>query len=54
MMAGKAAVMKYNGTNWEKVGNSSVSTSRAEHISLALDSSDTPYVAYMDSVMKIK
>ena len=44
----KATVMKYNGTNWASVGNTCFSTNNIGAISLALNSSDIPYVAFAD------
>ena len=46
----KATVMKLNGggTGWEIVGVSPVSTGASSFMSLALDSSGVPYVAYVD------
>ncbi|MEN6490285.1 MAG: hypothetical protein ABFD66_15635, partial [Smithella sp.] len=46
----KATVMKYNSvtSKWETVGTAGFSAGRASYPSIALDSSGTPYVAYMD------
>jgi uncharacterized repeat protein (TIGR01451 family) len=46
----KATVMRYNaGANaWENVGNAGFSAAYTQYISLALDSNDVPYVAYLD------
>ena len=46
----EATVMKYNaGTDsWDVVGAAGFSAGRAEYLSIALDGSDTPYVAYRD------
>ena len=41
--------MKFNGTNWEQVGQAGFSAGSADPTSLAIDSSGTPYVAYQDS-----
>ena len=49
--SGKASVMKFTGngtTGWELVGSAGFSTGQADSISLALDASGTPYVAYRD------
>ncbi|WP_417910150.1 hypothetical protein [Candidatus Electronema sp. PJ] len=45
---GKASVMRFNGTTWEQVGKKAFSICEYWYcgISLALDSSDTPYIAY--------
>ena len=52
----KATVMKYNGTtsSWEIVGAAGFSAGNAYGISLALDSSNTPYVAYSDTANSYK
>jgi hypothetical protein len=46
----KVSVKKLNaaGTSWELVGNDGFSAGRAENVSLAIDSNDTLYVAYVD------
>ncbi len=44
----KATVMKFNGTTWALVGTAGFSADAADYISLALDSSNVPYAAYMD------
>ncbi|MGX9728878.1 MAG: hypothetical protein ACTFAK_16660 [Candidatus Electronema sp. VV] len=46
----KASVMKFNSatSSWQQVGAAGFSASRAQYISLALDSSGTPYIAYQD------
>ena len=41
-------VQRFNGTDWEVLGTSGFSDGEAQKISLAIDSTDTPYVAYMD------
>jgi len=41
-------VMKYNGSNWVNVGNTCFSAGSTIWNSIALDSSGTPYVAYVD------
>jgi hypothetical protein len=49
---GKATVMRYTGvgaTGWEPVGSAGFSAGDASYISLALDSSNIPYVSYQDS-----
>ena len=47
---GKVTVMKYNGAAWEIVGapGIGISTNGTLFINLALDHSNTPYVAYQD------
>ncbi len=45
---GKATVMRFNGTSWVNVGNEDFSVGRANQITLALNSSGVPYVAYND------
>jgi len=47
--AGKATVMKYNGSSWVNVGSAGFSAGRAYYVSLAMDGSGTPYVAYQDA-----
>ena len=42
----KATVMKYNGSSWVNVGSRGFSAGGAQYISIAIDSSDTPYVLY--------
>jgi len=44
----KATVMKYDGSNWVFVGNEGFSAGQASYTSLAFNSLDQPYVAYMD------
>ncbi len=46
----KASVMRFNSANssWEQVGVAGFSPGRAEYTNLAIDGSDTPYVAYAD------
>ena len=44
----KATVMKYNGTDWISVDNPCFSTNNIGAISLALNSDNIPYVAFMD------
>jgi len=43
-----ATVMKYTGGAWEFVGSANFSAGHVDTISLALDSNNTPYVAYED------
>ncbi|MCI5197626.1 MAG: hypothetical protein D3919_15680 [Candidatus Electrothrix sp. AW5] len=43
---GKASVMRFNGASWEQVGTAGFSPDSAGDISLALDSSGRPYVAF--------
>jgi hypothetical protein len=45
---GKATVMKYNGTNWIKVGSSGFSAGQAASTSLAFSPVGKPYIAYED------
>jgi hypothetical protein len=44
----KATVMTFDGSNWVNVGSPGFSAGVEYYTSLALDSSDTPYVAYED------
>jgi hypothetical protein len=44
----KATVRKFNGTDWETLGPVGFSIAGAEYTSLALDSNNTPFVAYDD------
>ena len=46
---GSGIVMKYNGSAWENVGPDPIADSMAVYINLALDSHNTPYVAYQDN-----
>jgi len=46
--SGKATVMKFDGTNWVKLGNAGFSAGEAHFISLALDSNGDPFVAFSD------
>ena len=46
--SGVGRVRMFNGTNWDLVGGGAFSSGKAIFISLALDSSDTPYVIYQD------
>jgi hypothetical protein len=43
-----AAVMKFNGTNWENVGNAGFSSGRVNETKLAFNSIGQPYVAFVD------
>ncbi len=43
-----ASVMKFDGTNWDYVGNRCFSASYADYESLAFGSSGEPYLAYTD------
>jgi len=45
----KATVMKYDGSSWVNVGSAGFSAGGAGYISLAIDSNNTPYVAYQDN-----
>ncbi len=47
--AGKASVMKYDGTSWSFVGSERFSAGDATYTSIALNNSGTPYVAYVDN-----
>jgi len=40
--------MKFDGNNWVNVGSPGFSAGQADYISLAIDGSGTPYVAYSD------
>ncbi|MDX5422137.1 MAG: T9SS type A sorting domain-containing protein [Hymenobacteraceae bacterium] len=44
----KATVKKFNGSAWEYVGNKDISPDRADYVSLSLDSSGNPFLAFMD------
>ncbi len=44
----KATVMKYNGTNWDTVGNREFSAGIVDCPSMAFDRTGIPYVTYMD------
>ena len=46
---GKATVMKYNGSSWVNVGIPAFTTGHVLTMSLAIDSSGTPYVAFNDT-----
>jgi hypothetical protein len=46
---GGATVMKYDGSNWVSVGNTGFSVGPAFDTSIAIDSTGTPYVAYVDA-----
>jgi uncharacterized protein YjdB len=52
--AGKATVMKYDGTNWVTVGSAGFSGGVAQYTSIAIDGSGTPYVAYRDHSIGFK
>lgn len=41
-------VKKFNGTDWVNVGNTRFTEGNARYVSLALDPSETPYVAFED------
>ena len=43
-----ATVMKLVGNGWQNVGSLGFSSSNVNYISLAINSSGQPYVAYMD------
>ena len=45
-------VRKYNGTEWINVGSRSFSTGAIDYPSIAIDSNDTPYVAFNNQVME--
>gem|GEM_PF-3345403 len=47
----KATVMKYNDNNssWEAVGSAGFSAGNTSYTSIAIDSSNTPYVVYQDA-----
>lgn len=44
----KAAVNKFNGSNWESVGINGISANQSKYISLALDNQSRPYIVYSD------
>ena len=46
--AGRASVMKFDGTNWVNVGNAGFSAGSVDFTSLAISPSGEPYVAYVD------
>jgi hypothetical protein len=46
--AGRLTVQKFDGTSWSAVGIAGFTAGGANHPSLALDATGTPYVAYMD------
>ncbi len=50
----RATVMKYTGTAWVAVGSAGFSAGTVDSISLALDSSGTPFVAYKDGISSNK
>ena len=52
--AGKATVMKYNGSSWVAVGSVAFTSARAYDISLAINSSGEPYISYRDNANSLK
>lgn len=44
----KATVVRFNGSNWDTVGNPEFSASNADYISMAIDKNNTPYVIFQD------
>jgi len=51
---GKLKVLKFNGSNWEMIGNTYVSDGNASAFSLQLDHNDNPYVSYRDATVSNK
>jgi hypothetical protein len=51
--ANKVTVMKFDGTAWVTVGTAGFSAGAATYVSLAVDGSGTPYVAYQDGAAKV-
>jgi hypothetical protein len=47
--AGKATVMKYDGSNWMVVGTPGISAGIADESKIAIDSSGAPYVYYKET-----
>ncbi|WP_266203368.1 Ig-like domain-containing protein [Pontibacter kalidii] len=47
--SGKAIVKKFNGRDWENVGDADFSAGHASGLSLAFDTNGTPYVAFSES-----
>jgi hypothetical protein len=45
----EARVKKFSGSNWIQVGDGTISSGAASDLSLAIDSSGTPYVAFSDN-----
>ena len=50
---GKMQIKKFNGTNWEEVGQASFSDSWVYFASLVIDNNNIPYVAYRENVSGI-
>jgi hypothetical protein len=48
LLDARIAVMKYNGTHWERLGGLWVSDGASQWPTIALDSNNTPYVTYND------
>ncbi len=46
----KVSVKKYTSAGWQYVGNTSLSDGDVKSVSLAIDSTDTLYLAYIDKV----
>jgi len=44
----RAAVRRFDGTNWELVGSSGFTPDVADYLALAIDPSDVPYVVFVD------
>lgn len=47
--SGEIKVLKFNGSNWEIIGNQSVSGGGTEYVSFCLDNDNRPYVTYSDT-----
>ena len=47
--AGKVTVKKFNGTDWETVGSAGFSPGSTFDVSLAIDGSGVPYIAYINT-----
>lgn len=45
----RLSVRRYNGTNWEYVGNPAISTGYIYHPKIAFDNSGTPHIAFIDA-----
>ncbi|MDD2965551.1 MAG: hypothetical protein PHU33_16530, partial [Bacteroidales bacterium] len=44
----RANVLKFNGTTWEQVGSANFTPGKAYELSLAIDNTDTPHLAFQD------
>ncbi len=47
--AGKATVMKFDGTSWMNVGDAGISAGSVDSISITTDQNGTPYIAFRDN-----